>query len=335
MPTGNFDETFLSPEHKKIQGITFSPKAKAIVLAGPTGVGKTALSIKLAKILSGEIVSADSMQVYKGMDIGTAKVSILDRTEVEHHMIDVRKVNEPINVVEFFQEAKKVIQSVVARSHVPIIVGGTGFYIQALIHGPPVGPPADKRIRKLLENDLNRFGIEALYDRICKLDPEYAKSITKQDRHKILRALEIMAITHKKVSDFHPQRHSKGLDLQFHCWFLSRSRQELYRRIEQRCDQMMRIGFLEEVEELEKKGIKDNITAQNAIGYRQALDFFQTERTQEDRQAFLQIFKQASKRYAKKQFTWFKKHPEFRWLDLEKYSDEAALQVILRDFDRR
>ncbi|NGX31268.1 MAG: tRNA dimethylallyltransferase [Chlamydiae bacterium] len=331
----HFEETFLSPEYKKMHGIAFGKMPRAIVLAGPTGVGKTVLSLQLAKIMGAEIVSCDSMQVYKGMDIGTAKPSILERNEIPHHLIDIREVKKPINVVEFFQEAKKATESIVSRNRIPIFVGGTGFYIQALIHGPPIGPPADANVRKLLHSDLERFSIEALYDRICKLDPEYAKDITPFDKHKILRALEIMAITHKKVSDFHPKKFSKGLELDFHCWFLSRSRKALYERIEQRCDQMIKIGFLEEMEDLVQKGLQTNVTASNAIGYRQALDFLHSKRTEEEFHDFIAKFKQKTRQYAKKQFTWFRKQKEFRWLDLEKYSQEAAIQAVLLDFERR
>lgn len=304
-----------------------------IVITGPTGVGKTDLSIDVAKMVGGEVISADSMQVYRGMDIGTAKATLAEREGVAHYMLDIRPVGAAFDVSDFFHEAKKAFELIVAKNRVPIIVGGTGFYLQALMHGPPLGPPRDAKVQATIEKEIERFGIEALYDRLTKLDPEYAKRITARDKRKVARALEIMAISHKKVSAFDPKQYSNGLNANFCPWFLCCERGALYRRIEERCDVMLERGLLAEVDRLENEGLGRNTTASQAIGYKQGLEYLHSEQTPEDYAAFIRAFKLASRRYAKKQFTWFRRHPEFRWLDIDKYTRQQAAQIIYRDFE--
>ncbi len=307
---------------------------KAIILSGPTATGKTDLSIILAKALGGEIISADSMQVYKNMDIGTAKVSLEQRRQVPHHLIDICELHHAFNVVEFYHAATGAMDSIFARDKVPIIVGGTGFYIHTLLYGPPKGPPADEQVRQALEEEMIRFGPEMLYEKICCYDPNYAKTISPQDKHKVIRALEIMTISQRKVSDFlvdadqlaHPE-------INFRCWFVHFNKETLYQRIENRCEKMVDEGFLKEVEWLKQEGLEDNVSASQAIGYRQALDYLQTQKTSVDYQEFLLQFKKASRKYAKRQFTWFRKEPLFRWLDLEVFSEQAAAELILHDFE--
>jgi len=314
-------------------GLDIPERPIAIVITGPTGVGKTDLSIEVAKMVGGEIISADSMQVYRGMDIGTAKATASERAGIPHYMLDIRPASSSFDVSDFFYEAKRAFELIVAKNRVPVIVGGTGFYLQALIHGPPLGPPSDAQVRADIEKEIERFGIEALYDRLTKLDPDYAKRITARDKRKVARALEIMAISHKKVSAFDPRRYSDGLNAHFCPWFLCCEREALYRRIEERCDEMLERGLLAEIDRLENEGLCRNTTASQAIGYKQGLDYLHSEQTPEDYAAFVQAFKLASRRYAKKQFTWFRRHPEFRWLDVDKYTKSQAAQIIYRDFE--
>lgn len=307
---------------------------KALIISGPTATGKTDLSLILAQALGGEIVSADSMQVYRKMDIGTAKASKAQRELIPHHLIDIRDLYQSFNVVEFYQEATEIIGNIFARNKVPIIVGGTGFYIHTLLYGPPLGPPANQHVRRGLEEDMEKFGPEPLYEKLKEIDPIYAKKITCHDRHKIIRALEIITLTQKKVSDFlrTPQMNHHP-EINFRCWFIYYSKAVLYPRIEQRCEEMLVRGLLDEVKFLEKEGLRENLSASQAIGYRQAIEFLDSKQTSEDYEQFLWTFKKVSKRYAKRQFTWFRKEPIFRWLDLGVYERSRAVELILHDFE--
>ncbi len=311
-----------------------SKKKKVIVISGPTSVGKSQLGLIVAKAIGGEIISADSMQVYRGMDIGTAKVSLAERKQVPHHLIDSRDLDETFNVVEYYQEAWHAIKEIIDKGAVPIVVGGSGFYIHSLIYGPPSGPPSDPQIRKMFEEEMESKGAQILYDKLKELDPDYAISITQNDRHKIVRALEIMALTKQKVSNLPPVSSEMSEQFDFRCWFLHESKESLYPRIEMRCDKMIADGFVEEVKRLEKEGLSKNPTASQAIGYRQCLDYLNSLQTQEDWDRFVQVFKQASRRYAKRQFTWFRKEPLFRWLNIENLPMENAAEIIIQDCEQ-
>lgn len=309
-------------------------KKKVIVIAGPTAVGKTDLSISIAEILDGEIISADSMQVYKDMDIGTAKANMEQRKKIVHHLIDVKDINESFNVSEFYRAAHRACRQILFKGKVPIVVGGSGFYLHAFLYGPPLGPPSNQKIRKQLEEQLEKLGAEELYERVQMLDPIYAKTITHKDKHKIIRALEIMSITKKKVSDIpKPNVDQKPL-YNYRLWFLYYPKEEIYKFIDKRCDQMIKNGFIEEVEKLKKQGLENNFSASQAIGYRQCLKFLNSNRTLEDRIKFIDEFKKASKKYVKRQFTWFKKEPNFRWLNLQEIDKEKAKEFILQDFEQ-
>lgn len=309
------------------------PKKKVIVLAGPTGCGKSDFAIKLAENMGGEIISADSMQVYKGMDIGTAKPSFDDRKRVPHHLIDIRHVKDQFNVVDFYYEARHCCQLVLARNNVPIIVGGAGFYIHSLIYGPPSGPPSIPELRKSLEKEMKELGAEALYERLIHLDPQYASTITKSDKQKIIRALEIITLTGKSVSKLSWKGRTKPLNYDFHCWLLTRPREHLYKRIEKRCDKMLDEGLIEEVVRLEQEGIATNSSAAQAIGYRQVLDYLKTNQTVEDSKALVEKFKQASRNYAKRQATWFNKEPLFQKIDIELHDYEVVMDKIEQEYN--
>ncbi|MBI3236937.1 MAG: tRNA (adenosine(37)-N6)-dimethylallyltransferase MiaA [Chlamydiales bacterium] len=322
---------FPVPQKEKI--IPRSKKKKIILLSGPTAVGKSRLALKIAKAIGGEIISADSMQVYRGMDIGTAKVSLEERRQVPHHLIDSRDLDEGFNVVQFYEEASQAIKEIFSKGAVPILVGGTGFYIHALIYGPPTGPASVPEVRTRLEAEMDKRGAEALFEYLQKIDPIYASTITIRDRHKIVRALEIMEVSGQKVSDL-PIPNAEHADLyDFRCWFMHMPKELLYQRIEERCDQMIQEGFIDEVVHLEQEGLGKNLTACQAIGYRQALEYLHSSRTPEDWQMFIKEFKQASRRYAKRQFTWFRKEPLFRWLDMSQVSMENGVEMIIQDYE--
>jgi tRNA dimethylallyltransferase len=322
-------------EAQKLTSNLQKPKKRVIVLAGPTCVGKSAFAMTMAQGMGAEIISADSMQVYRGMDIGTAKPSAEDLKLVPHHLIDIRNVNENFNVVDFYYEARHCCQLIHARDNVAIVVGGSGFYVHSLIYGPPSGPPSVPELRKSLEDEIEHLGPEALFERLKQLDPHYASTITKHDKQKIVRALEIITLTGKKVSKLSWKARRKPQNYDFRCWFLFRPKEVLYNLIEKRCDKMLSEGFLEEVQRLEKEGLRTNPSACQAIGYRQALDYLQTQQSREDYKKFVDDFKQASRNYAKRQFTWFRREPMFHWLDLDLHDPEVALDMITQDFEAR
>jgi tRNA dimethylallyltransferase len=309
-------------------------KRRVLIIAGPTAAGKTQLSLSLAQAIGGEIVSADSCQVYRGMDIGTAKASPEERTLVAHHLIDFLDLDDPFNVAEFYKEVQVVFREICARGNVPIVVGGSGFYIHALLYGPPAGPPSVPQVRELLEKQMQELGAEVLYERLQILDPDYAATISEGDKNKIIRALEIMALSEKKVSEFPKADQLQEQEYDFRCWFLYYPRERLYSRIEMRCDEMLEKGFLEEVKELEGQGLRGNPSAAQAIGYRQALEFLKSAQTEKDFEHFVTQFKKASRHFAKRQFTWFRKEPLFRWLNRDEYPQERLKELILQDFEQ-
>lgn len=310
-------------------------KKRVLVLSGPTCCGKSALALNLAQVIDGEIISADSMQVYRGMDIGTAKATKEERLAIPHHLIDIRDIHESFNVVDFYYEARQSIQQILERGNVPIVVGGSGFYLHALLYGPPSGPPSVPELRRLLEEEMDRFGSEILYQRVMELDPDYAKTITKHDKQKIVRALEIMTLTKEKVSKHSWKERRRPQNFDFHCWFLHRPKPKLYERIDERCDRMLVDGLVKEVETLIGMGLRENHSASQAIGYRQVLDFLSTSRTDEEYHLFVKKFKQATRNYAKRQHTWFRKEPLFRWLDVDMHDPEIVFDMIIKDFEIR
>jgi tRNA dimethylallyltransferase len=322
----------LSPQRQKVP--VWARKKRVIVLAGPTASGKTHLSLKLAQAIGGEIISADSCQVYRGMDIGTAKASPEERALITHHLIDICDLSESFNVAEFYKAAQESIKEIFIRDNVPIVVGGSGFYVHALLYGPPEGPPSVPEVRQQIDRQMHDLGVEVLYERLQLLDPAYAATISEYDRHKIVRAIEIMAISEKRVSDFSKPIHLQERDYDFRCWFIYYPREKLYSRIEMRCEEMIGKGFLEEVRALEQKGLRQNSSASQAIGYRQAVAFLDSLQTIHDKQHFISQFKKASRHYAKRQFTWFRKEPLFRWLNIEEFDPERLKELILQDFEQ-
>lgn len=318
---------------KQLPGNLQKSKKKVIILAGPTGCGKSSFAMDLASTMGGEIISADSMQVYRGMDIGTSKPTIEDRKQIPHHLIDIRSVTDTFNVVDFYYEARHAAQLVLGRENIPMLTGGSGFYIHSVLYGPPAGPPSVPELRLSIEREMEKFGPDPLFEKLRELDPQYANTITRNDKQKIVRALEIMSLTGKKVSKLSWKGRQRPLNYDFRCWFLHRPKDHLYQMIEKRCDKMIAEGFLDEVERMLKEGLEENTSACQAIGYRQAIDFLKTGKTKDDYNNFVKLFKQASRNYAKRQFTWFRKEPLFRWLDLDLHDREVAIDMIRKDYE--
>lgn len=320
------------PQKKKIP--LDRRKKRVLIIAGPTGAGKTELSLSLAGALGGEIISADSMQVYRGMDVGTAKASPEARALVAHHLIDICGIDYNFNVAEFYKHSQEAFRQITARENVPIVVGGSGFYIHALLYGPPAGPPSNREVREQLERQMKDLGPEVLYERLQMFDPEYAATISEFDRHKIIRALEIMALSEKRVSDFPKANKLQEQEFDFRCWFIYYPRERLYARIEKRCEEMLQKGLLEEVKALEQAGLRNNLSASQAIGYRQALEYLSSPQTPQDLKNFHDSFKKATRHYSKRQFTWFRKEPLFRWLNVDEHPMERLKELILQDFEQ-
>ncbi|ACZ32800.1 tRNA delta(2)-isopentenylpyrophosphate transferase [Chlamydia pneumoniae LPCoLN] len=308
-------------------------KRTIVLLSGPTGSGKTDVSLALAPMIDGEIVSVDSMQVYQGMDIGTAKVSLKARQEIPHHLIDIRHVQEPFNVVDFYYEAIQACQNILSRNKVPILVGGSGFYFHAFLSGPPKGPAADPQIREQLEAIAEEHGVSALYEDLLLKDPEYAQTITKNDKNKIIRGLEIIQLTGKKVSD-HEWDIVPKASREYCCraWFLSPETEFLKNNIQMRCEAMLQEGLLEEVRGLLNQGIRENPSAFKAIGYREWIEFLDNGEKLEKYEETKRKFVSNSWHYTKKQKTWFKRYSIFRELPTLGLSSDAIAQKIAKDY---
>ena len=301
---------------------------RLIVIVGPTAVGKSALALQLAKCIGGEIVSGDSMCVYRGMDIGTAKPSREERNLTPHHLIDIKDPAEPFSVVEFQQLAGEAINQINQRGKLPILVGGTGLYIQALLEGYQFSPTGKTPLRTTLAAsdvaDQNGTPTEKLYQQLTGLDPISAARIHPHDRKRILRALEVTTTENRPLSS------SKSATLQYDClvFGLSMDRQELYRRIELRVDNMVEQGLPAEVAALLDKGLASNTTALQAIGYKEFVACMQENLPQE---TAINLIKQSSRRYAKRQLTWFRRMPYLEWIDLAAGENvESALAAMNR-----
>lgn len=291
---------------------------KVLAIVGPTAVGKTALAIRLAQALSGEIISGDSMQVYRHLDIGTAKATPEEQAAAPHHLIDVRDVTEQFTVAQFVTAAQKLIQEITARGHVPIIAGGTGFYLQALFDGLKLGAeaPGDERIREQLRAEAQQQGAQALWQRLADLDPVAAGKIPPTNVRRTVRALEVIQVTGHLFS----QQKNGGPQYDELYLALNTDRQLLYERINQRVDLMMSEGLLAEVRWLAQQGGR-NLPAATGIGYRELLPVLDEP---EKLPAAVELVKQDSRHYAKRQLTWFRNQTTATWYDLVQQPEQYA-----------
>ena len=306
---------------------------KVLVVCGPTATGKTALGIELALRCGGEIVSADSMQVYRRMDIGTAKATPAERARAPHHMIDVCEPWEDWSVSRYVQEAGAVCDRLLAQGKIPVIVGGTGLYIDSLLSGRDFAgrQEEDGDLRDRLGREYDRVGGEAMLERLRAFDPDRAARLHPGDRRRIVRAIEIYTLTGKTITQHDaetrarpPRYDAVRIALNF------ADRAELYARIDRRVERMVRDGLFEEVERLLAEGLSPDCTAMQAIGYKEAAQALRGEISRGEAVARIQ---QASRRYAKRQLTWFGRDPETLWIRWEKAPDlpyaMAALEKVL------
>lgn len=285
-------------------------KNKIIVIVGPTAVGKTALSLSLAETFGGEIISADSMQVYKGLDIGTAKVTLPERKWIPHHLIDIVDASQEYNLADFLTDCKKAADSILAKGKVPILVGGTGLYVTSFTENIRLHEEkTDKEYREFLLSVAAQEGSSALKKQLEEIDSQTAARIHDNDLKRIIRALEIYHITGKTQTEMNElSRKEKSPYLFYKAGLNFSDRNLLYERINMRVDRMMQNGFLEEVKALQASTVSS--TASQAIGYRQLFLFLQEKISYNDA---LESIKMESRRYAKRQLTWFRRDPEIHW----------------------
>ncbi|WP_010093281.1 tRNA (adenosine(37)-N6)-dimethylallyltransferase MiaA [Ornithinibacillus scapharcae] len=302
-------------------------KQKVIAIVGPTAVGKTKLSIEIAKAYNGEIISGDSMQVYKGMDIGTAKIKKEEMHGVPHHMIDIKNPDEDFSVADFQHSVQKYIKEIASRDRLPIIVGGSGLYIQAVLKDYNFSSEKrDDALTKKLEKEMDTYGIKVLYDRLQKVDPIQADKIHPNNYRRVIRALEVYEKTGLTLSEFQAQQqgasHYDSLLIG-----LEMDRPLLYERINQRIDVMIEEGLLSEVKQLMDNGY-ENYQSMKAIGYKELVPYFHGETTLEEA---VEILKRNSRRYAKRQYTWFKNKMEVNWYKITPLTINEKFNDILLD----
>ena len=294
-----------------------------ICLAGPTASGKTALAVALAQALNGEVVSCDSMQVYKFMDIGTAKPTLDEMGGVPHHMIDVADPREDYSVSRYCKDAAPIVEDIVSRGKVAIIAGGTGLYMDSLIRGNDFAPFPSTGVRERLERQADAEGLEAMRSWLRSIDPEAEARI--QDRKRLLRALEVYLETGETITEHN--RRTQALPPRFTPLWLGldfENRQSLYSRIDLRVTHMLEAGLLQEIQSLLQSGVPDTATAMQAIGYKEFVSALNGHGTVE---AAADSVRQSSRRYAKRQLTWFRRNPAVHWLIRE---DETSGEEIFR-----
>jgi len=298
-------------------------KKPFIVIAGPTATGKTDFSIELARKIGGEIISADSMQVYRGLDVGTDKVSEEIRREIPHYLIDVVEPWEKFSVADFVRLADRAIEEIWKKGKYPIVVGGTGFYIKSLLYGLPETPPSDEEVRR----ELQKLPTEELYERLLEVDKEYAKRVGSRDRKRIVRALEVYEVTGKPITAF--KVWGERPRYPFLGYFLYRNRPELYKRIEERVDSQIERGLIEETKKLLTYG--RDLTAFQALGYKEILEYLDGKKSLEEA---VRTLKSRTKSFAKRQFTWFRKEGGFKWINLSEIPEEEVIKVIEGDLKK-
>lgn len=306
-----------------IRGPYTQERPRAIVIAGPTASGKTRLGIDLGLALKGEIINADSMQVYRGLDIGTAKPGIKERKGIIHHLIDVVDPDEEFNTAIYRSMALPIISDINSRGNTCFIVGGSGLYIKGLIKGLLYCPQADPKIREKLQKECEKLGSGALHQRLRKLDPESADTIHPNDRIRIIRALEIITLTNRPLSVLKKTHGFRDQNLFTLKLCLNVDREKLYQRINDRSVAMVEAGLPEETENILKKGYSPDLKPMKSIGYRHMIKYLRGEWSIREAIHKLQM---DTRRYAKRQITWFRSDPEFIWIDPQNY--ELALDKI-------
>lgn len=308
-------------------------KRPLIILTGPTAVGKTALSIKLAKAVNGQMISADSMQVYRHMDIGTAKIKPEEMQGIPHYLIDVLEPEEDFNVVRFQHMAKEALAKIYAEGGIPIVVGGTGFYIQALLYDIDFEKnDEDTTYRQELQQLAEAKGAEYLHEMLKQVDPESAQTIHANNVKRVIRALEFHHQTGLPISAHNEEQRQKESPYHFLYFVLNDDRQMLYDRIDKRIDIMLEQGLVDEVKELVASGCKRDMVSMQGLGYKEILNYLEGNCTLEEA---VYILKRDTRHFAKRQLTWFKREREVIWLNRPDFQDDDAILAYALEEIRR
>lgn len=319
-------------DYTQAEGVNaeISEKQPIIVLTGPTAVGKTRLSLMLAHAVGGEILSADSMQVYRGLDIGSAKILPNEQDGIPHHLIDVLDPDEYFDVSRFQQLAETAMQEIWSRRNIPIITGGTGFYIQAVIRGIDFTESGgESSLRTGWQELAEQKGPDALHERLKEVDPESASAIHPNNVKRVIRALEFYQQTGTPISRHNKMQQQKASPYNLAYFVLTDDRSVLYEQIDGRVDEMIRNGLEQEVRALYDRGLTENMTSMKAIGYKEFFPYFRGECSL---QTAIHLIKQNTRHYAKRQLTWFRREPDTIWIDKRDYGrdDFRILDEILR-----
>ncbi|MCR5324727.1 MAG: tRNA (adenosine(37)-N6)-dimethylallyltransferase MiaA [Lachnospiraceae bacterium] len=309
-------------------------KPRLLMINGPTAVGKSKAAVSLAKLIGGEIISADSMQVYKGMDIGTAKITSEEMDGVPHHLIDIIEPDEEFGVLRFKALADKAIEEITERGNIPIICGGTGFYIQAVLYDVDFTEYDDKKaeeIRKRLENELETNGSLYLFEKLKKIDPVYAGIIHPNNTKRLLHSLEFYELTGKRMSEHNLEQSQNESPFSFRYFVLTDDREKIYDRINKRVDMMVEAGLLEEVKGLLDKGYDEGLPSMLGIGYKEFVDHLKGRVTFEEA---VENIKRETRHYAKKQMTWFKREKNVEFVNVGEFENFDMLVSHIFDLIR-
>ena len=291
-----------------------SERPTIVVVAGPTASGKSGLAMRLASALAGEIVNADSVAVYRGFNIGSAKPSLADRAAVPHHLVDTREPTDTWSAADFVRDADDAIAAIAARGRLPIVVGGTGLYLRSLLHGLAEGVAAQPELRAALMEEIAAKGIETLYARLRDLDPEAAVAMHERDTVRIIRALEVIEVTGRKRSEQHAEHGLAEERYRHLSLVVAGPREELHRRIGDRTRAMVAAGLVEEVEQLLAAGVPETAQPFGAIGYRHVLERRDGRLADAD---WVETLARDTRHFARRQLTWFRKHRDVRWLPFD------------------
>lgn len=304
-------------------------KSKVVVICGPTGIGKTAVSLEIADRFCGEIIGADSMQIYRYMDIGTAKPTRDERARIPHHMIDLINPDESMDVARFATLARQEISRLFEKAVTPFVVGGTGLYIKGLVHGLFRAKFRSSSVRRQMEEEAALYGVGALHRQLKISDPEAADKIHPNDRYRIIRALEVFETTGKTITQHHREHQFSDRPFEVLKIGLRMDREDLYHRINNRCDAMINGGLVDEVKRLLQMGYTKDLKSMQAIGYRHIIDFMNDHMSWDES---LHTFKRDTRRYAKRQLTWFKADTETVWIDPGQVGDvQSLVKRFLKD----
>lgn len=301
-------------------------KQPLIIIAGPTACGKTSISVKLAQKINGEIISGDSMQVYRFMDIGTAKITKEEMEGVKHHLIDVLNPDEEFNVKLFQEMAKNAVGQIAKNRHMPILVGGTGFYIRALVNDNHFMETIENSsYRQMLSQEAEQYGSEFLYEKLKQVDSESAKLIHPHNKKRVIRALEFYHFTGIPMAVHNRQEQQRESPYHTYFFILTMDREKLYQRINQRVDSMLADGFVEEVKILLEKGYHKNLVSMQGIGYREIVSYLEGGCSLD---TAIENIKKNTRHFAKRQFTWFKRQAEGVWIDVTELTAEDAAEEL-------